>query len=77
MHATCNIQPWILFLASGTLIAGEAISTTEYEDLNRSHAYLTDLVERQGIPVFSDINTALKCAAKTVKQVSLRGGEDY
>ena len=37
----------------------------------RSHAYLTDLVERQGIPVFDSIDTALQCTAKLVKAVNL------
>lgn len=41
----------------------------EVEDLERSHAYLTDLVERQGIPVFNDIDTALDCTGKAISQV--------
>ena len=41
----------------------------EFEDLERSHAYLTDLVERQGIPVFSDISIALDCTQKAIKEV--------
>ena len=42
---------------------------SEIDDLERSHAYLTDLVERQGIPVFSHMDTALECTAKSVQQV--------
>jgi hypothetical protein len=56
------------FLHPGTLIAGEPMSVVEYEDLERSHAYLTDLVERQGIPVFTDIHVALSCTGKAVAQ---------
>ena len=41
----------------------------EYEDLERSHAYLTDLVERQGIPVFGEIEIALDCTNKAIKDV--------
>lgn len=41
----------------------------EYEDLERSHAYLTDLVERQGIPVFTDIEGALHCTGKAIRHV--------
>jgi len=41
----------------------------EVDDLERSHAYLTDLVERQGIPVFSEMDAALKCTAKAIQQV--------
>ncbi|KAK2191809.1 hypothetical protein NP493_45g06016 [Ridgeia piscesae] len=49
-------------------IAGETLSSREVDDLERSHAYLTDLVERQGIPVFSEMDAALKCTAKAIQQ---------
>ena len=44
---------------------------SELEDLERSHAYLTDLVERMSIPVFSDINVALLCTKTVVQNVRL------
>ena len=44
---------------------------SEVEDLERSHAYLTDLVERQCIPVFQDIDTALQCTRKAIKEVNI------
>ena len=44
---------------------------SEVEDLQRSHAYLIDLVERMGIPVFSNIDLALKCTCKTIQQVCM------
>ncbi|ELU06794.1 hypothetical protein CAPTEDRAFT_221758 [Capitella teleta] len=50
------------------VVAGEQLSSLEVEDLERSHAYLTDLVERQGIPVFNDIDTALDCTGKAISQ---------
>lgn len=43
---------------------------SELEDLERSHAYLTDLVERMSIPVFSDIHVALNCTKRVVQNVS-------
>ena len=43
---------------------------SEIEDLERSHVYLTDLIERMSIPVFSDIETALNCTRKAVQQVN-------
>ena len=43
---------------------------SEVDDLMRSHAFLTDLVERQSIPVFEDMDTALRCTAKVVQKVS-------
>jgi len=56
------------FLGPETYIMGEKLTTVELCDLERSHAYLTDLVERQGIPVFSNIHTALACTNKSVHQ---------
>lgn len=55
-------------LKSPVVIAGESISDCELEDLQRSHAYLIDLVERMGIPVFSGIDVALKCTYKAIHQ---------
>jgi len=62
------------FSGPGAVINGEPISTIEYEDLERSHSYLTDLVERMGIPVFSDIHVALACTHKSIRQ-NLRVGD--
>jgi len=45
------------------------VCDSELEDLERSHAYLTDLVERMSIPVFSDINVALQCTKTVVENV--------
>ncbi|KAK2168035.1 hypothetical protein LSH36_21g07071 [Paralvinella palmiformis] len=53
---------------SPVMINGEKLSDVEVEDLQRSHAYLIDLVERMGIPVFSNIDLALKCTCKTIQQ---------
>lgn len=52
----------------GSIIAGEPISVVEYEDLMRSHAVLTDIVERQGYPVFSTIENALHCTRKVIQE---------
>jgi len=41
----------------------------ELEDLERSHAYLTDLVERMSTPVFTDINKALECTKSVLEMV--------
>lgn len=46
----------------------EFLLESEIEDLERSHTYLTDLIERMSIPVFSDIDTALNCTKKAVLQ---------
>ncbi|KAI8478884.1 hypothetical protein Bbelb_433830 [Branchiostoma belcheri] len=50
-----------------------AVATTtssdmrEVQDLERAHAVLFDLVERQDIPVFDDLHTAVHCAAKVLR----------
>lgn len=53
--------------AAPVYIYGEELPASELEDLVRSHAYLTDLVERMSIPVFTDINVALQCTKTVVK----------
>ena len=40
---------------------------SEYEELTRGQLLLQDLVERHGIPVFNDIQTALECTAKVMR----------
>ncbi|XP_073981518.1 NDT-like domain-containing protein raw isoform X14 [Rhodnius prolixus] len=45
-------------------IAGETITHTEFEELCSGLATLKDLVERQGIPVFTSITTAIHWTAE-------------
>ncbi|XP_042220331.1 uncharacterized protein LOC121865064 isoform X2 [Homarus americanus] len=52
----------------GQLINGEAISELEYQDLTNGLHTVQDLVERQGIPVFGEINHALNCTAKILRE---------
>lgn len=42
---------------------------SEREDITRARNVLMDIIERNSIPVFSDIELALKCAALHLKQV--------
>lgn len=42
----------------------------EYQDLRQGQRYLQYLVERMGIPVFTEIQTALDCTAKVIKDDS-------
>ncbi|KAK9511462.1 hypothetical protein O3M35_000114 [Rhynocoris fuscipes] len=49
-------------------IAGETISHTEFEELCSGLATLKDLVERQGIPVFSSISAAINWTAKLLNE---------
>ncbi|XP_037078950.1 uncharacterized protein LOC119099953 [Pollicipes pollicipes] len=52
----------------GQTICGEAITNTEYCDLDRTQNYLQDLVERQGLPVFETISSGLDCTDKVLRK---------
>ncbi|CAH1787160.1 unnamed protein product [Owenia fusiformis] len=46
----------------------ENISEEELEELYQVRTWLLDVVERTGIPVFTDLKLALECAVKCIKQ---------
>ena len=48
-------------------IRNESLSVTEWSDLQAGMTLVYDLVERQGIPVFDNLNVALECATKVIK----------
>ena len=52
----------------GHSINGESLSPTERWDLQGGMTVVNDLVERNGIPVFDNIQVALECATKVVKE---------
>jgi len=52
----------------GHLIGEEALSKDEYEELSGGLNTVQDLVERRGIPVFSQIPHALHCTAKIINE---------
>ena len=49
-------------------INNELLSQVEWHDLQAGMTVVNDVVERSGIPVFENIDTALECAAKAIKQ---------
>lgn len=49
-------------------IAQDTITDHEYLELSRARATLQELVERRGLPVFSDIRAALKCAHAVLRR---------
>lgn len=53
---------------AGHNIAGESITKAEYEDLQNGMETVQDLIERQGIPVFSRLEVALSCTSKVLKE---------
>ncbi|KAK3087781.1 hypothetical protein FSP39_010521, partial [Pinctada imbricata] len=63
-----------------TLFHGEKVSTQELDDIYRGRKILIDLLERNSVPVFLNINTALQCASVvltqgiTVRQLGVKHG---
>lgn len=52
----------------GDLISGETVSELENQELMNGINTVQDLVERQGIPVFGEMNHALNCTAKILRE---------
>ena len=52
----------------GHVISGEKVTAEEHEDLQTAVDTVQDLIERQGTPVFGDINVALACTSKVLKR---------
>ncbi|XP_022327865.2 uncharacterized protein LOC111127124 isoform X1 [Crassostrea virginica] len=46
----------------------EKVSSKELDDIMRGRQILVDLIERNALPVFKDINTALKCSAHVLQK---------
>eukprot|EP01137_Pigoraptor_chileana_P032528 Opistho-2@22041 len=61
------------------MIDGAFISAAEICDLNDGHCLLRDIVERKGVPVFSDTRIALECTVKVLRHgvpIENLGAED-
>ncbi|XP_071947867.1 uncharacterized protein [Antedon mediterranea] len=64
-----NDRPVILVIKGLPIeVAGEKLTESELNDLNRGHHFLIDLVQRKCLPIFEDIETAVHCAAKVINQ---------
>lgn len=50
-----------------TVICGELVSQKELEDLKHAHKIIKNLVLRQGVPVFNNLNRAMNCVAEMIK----------
>ncbi|XP_050665334.1 uncharacterized protein LOC126965665 isoform X2 [Leptidea sinapis] len=49
------------------MIGGETITDQEYVELSRARATLQEVVERRGLPAFTDIPAALRCARAVLR----------
>ncbi|XP_035216798.1 uncharacterized protein LOC118190228 isoform X2 [Stegodyphus dumicola] len=59
------------FEKPGAVVMGETVTEKEFRDLQQGQRYLQDLVERQGIPVFNNIDHAVQCTA-TILQKNIK-----
>ncbi|KAG0722549.1 hypothetical protein GWK47_044311 [Chionoecetes opilio] len=59
----CNVVLCVQMLTESSLVDGEQLSRQALKDYNRGRSYLTDQANRDQIPVFSDIQEAVECAA--------------
>lgn len=66
----CNVVLCVQHLAEGTQVNGETLSASALKDYNRGRNYLSDLANREGVPVFDEISEAVHCAIKRCQQRS-------
>lgn len=57
-----NLVLCVQMLTEDSLVDGEQLSRQALKDYNRGRTYLTDQANKDGIPVFSDIQEAVECA---------------
>lgn len=46
---------------------GEVLSKTALKDYNRGRTYLSDIANREGVPVFDNVAEALQCVVEKCK----------
>lgn len=66
----CNIVLCIQYLWDDCSIDNEKMSKQAVKDYNRGRMYLSDLANREGIPVFEDIDEAVECVILKCKSGS-------
>jgi hypothetical protein len=63
----CNVVLCVQHLPPDACIDGEALSPAAIKDYNRGRAYLSDYANREGIPVFDELQEALECVIAKCK----------
>ena len=63
----CNVVLCVQHLPQDARIGGEALSPLAVKDYNRGRAYLSDCANREGIPVFDELQEALECVIAKCK----------
>lgn len=62
-----NIVMCVQMINNSCSIRGSQLSDFAVKDYNRGRAYLVDLAKRHGIPVFEEIDAAVKCAVEKLR----------
>lgn len=63
-----NIVMCVQMINNSCSIQGSTLSDSAVKDYNRGRAYLVDLAKRHGIPVFEEIDAAVKCAVEKLRK---------
>jgi len=64
----CNVVLCVQHIAADTILdTGDVISKTAVKDYNRGRSYLSDFANREGVPVFEEIQEALECVISKCK----------
>ena len=65
----CNMVLCIQHLEPGVVVEGESLSAKAIKDYNRARCYLGDIANREGVPVFVNIDEAVQCAIERVRKI--------
>jgi len=64
----CNVVLCLQHIAPDTVLdTGDIASKTAVKDYNRGRSYLSDFANREGVPVFDEIQEALECVISKCK----------
>ena len=65
----CNVVLCVQQLADNAVIGGESLSPAAIKDYNRGRNYLSDMANREGFPVFAEVNHTQINHNKNVKNI--------
>lgn len=53
------------------IVDAQPISVEAWKDYNRGRSYLSDIANREGVPIFDNINEAVTCVIQKCRSVSV------
>jgi len=57
----CNVVMCLQMIGQDAVLEGEKVSKLAVKDYNRGRSYLSDFANREGVPVFDEVQEALEC----------------